>query len=40
MVMAGVAFASLTLAARAVNVITIGDSLTAEYDVIPAVPGV
>ena len=34
-----VAFASLTSPAPAVNVITLGDSLTAEYDVIPDVPG-
>ena len=34
-----IAFAVLASRAQAANVITIGDSLTAEYDVIPAIPG-
>ena len=35
----GTALAFLAPESPAVNVVTIGDSLTAEYDVIPAIPG-
>ena len=35
----GAALAFLAPESPAVNVVTIGDSLTAEYDVIPAIPG-